>query len=295
MLTLYHHLQSPCAAKVRTVLTEKGLAWDSRIVDIVEKDNLKPEYLALHPKGLVPTLVDGDKVVIDSTVVMEYLDTAYATDSLKPAGAYAQAKMRKWTKWVDETLHPNWPGLAWLILIRPGWLKKSEAEIAALLAKLIDPARRERQKRMLAQGFTAPEFMTSMRTFDTSLADMEKVLAHQPWLAGDKPSLADCAMLPYVASGELFGLDMMFAERPAVVGLAAPLQGAAGVRCHHALATRRAQLSRKFAGMQFRRGRRSGAQRSYRTIRHRAARRPPASRTRPEISAAPPTTDNRRG
>lgn len=216
MLTLYHHLQSPCAAKVRTVLTEKGLAWESRIVDIIEKENLTPKYLAIHPKGLVPALVDDGKVVIDSTIVMEYLDTAYDRDSLKPPAAYGQAKMRKWTKWVDEVQHPNWPGLAWLILIRPRWLKKSEAEIEVLLAKLIDPARRERQKRMLGQGFTAPEFMASMRTFDTSLADMEKALAGTPWLAGDKVSLADCAMLPYVAAGELFGLGMMIEARPRV-------------------------------------------------------------------------------
>ena len=216
MLTLYHYPTSPCAAKVRAVLTEKGLEWASRIVDIVEKENLEPDYLALHPKGLVPTLVDGDKVVIDSTIVMEYLDTAYKRDSLKPATAYGQAKMRKWTKWVDETLHPNWPGLAWLILIRPGWLKKSDAEIAAMLAKLLDPARRERQRRMLAQGYSAPEFKASMRTLDTSLADMEKALADHPWLAGEALSLADCAMLPYVASAELFGLDMMLATRPAV-------------------------------------------------------------------------------
>jgi glutathione S-transferase len=216
MLTLYHHLQSPCAAKVRTVLTEKKLSWESRIVDIIEKDNLKPEYLALHPKGLVPTLVDDGNVVVDSTIIMEYLDTAYDKDSLKPPTAYAQVQMRKWTKWVDEVQHPNWPGLAWLILIRPRWLQKSEDEISALLVKLIDPVRRERQKRMLAQGFEAPEFMASMRTFDTSLADMEKALGSNLWLAGDEVSLADCAMLPYVASGELFGLGMMIEARPRV-------------------------------------------------------------------------------
>ncbi len=106
--------------------------------------------------------------------------------------------------------------MAWLILIRPGWLRKSEAEIGALLGKLIDPVRRERQKRMLGQGFTAPEFMNSMRTFNSSLADMEQVLQSHPWLAGDRLSLADCAMLPYIAAGEHFGLDMMYAERPAV-------------------------------------------------------------------------------
>ena len=71
MITLYHYPSSPCAAKVRAVLTEKAVAWDSCIVDIAEKENLRPEYLKLHPKGVVPALVDGEHIVIESTIIME--------------------------------------------------------------------------------------------------------------------------------------------------------------------------------------------------------------------------------
>jgi len=217
MIALYHYPSSPCAAKVRAVLTEKSLPWDSRIVDIAEKENLRPEYLKLHPKGVVPALVDDDHTVIESTIIMEYLDTAYSPDSLKPAGAYAQAQMRKWTKWVDETLHPNWPGLAWTTLIRPTWLKKSQDEIDRLLGKLIDPARRERQSRLLKQGYDSPEFFNSLSTLDRTLTDMETALAKDTWLVGDKPTLADLAVLPYVISAEKFGLEMMIADgRPRV-------------------------------------------------------------------------------
>jgi glutathione S-transferase len=216
MITLYHYPGSPCAAKVRAVLTEKALPWDSRIVNIAEKENLKPEYLKLHPKGVVPALVDDDRTIVESTIIMEYLDSAYTPDSLKPDGAYEQSRMRKWTKWVDETLHPNWPGLAWTTLIRPAWLKKSREEIEGLLERLIDPARRERQSRLLEQGYGSPEFANSMRTLDTTLADMEKALAKANWLVGAKPTLADLAVLPYVISAEKFGLDMMFEDRPGV-------------------------------------------------------------------------------
>jgi glutathione S-transferase len=218
MITLYHYPASPCAAKVRAVLTEKALPWDSRIVNIAEKENLKPEYLKLHPKGVVPALVDGDRTIIESTVIMEYLDSEYSPDSLKPAGAYAQSRMRKWTKWVDETLHPNWPGLAWTTLIRPTWLKKSRQEIEDLLSRLIDPARRERQSRLLAQGYGSPEFFSSMNTLDRTLADMEAALASGHFLVGDAPTLADLAVLPYVISADKFGLDMMLEDRPAVAG-----------------------------------------------------------------------------
>ena len=218
MIALYHYPSSPCAAKVRAVLTEKAVPWDSRIVNIAEKENLRPDYLKLHPKGVVPALVDGDHTIIESTIIMEYLDTAYLPDSLKPKGAYAQAQMRKWMKWVDETLHPNWPGIAWNTLIRPTWLTKSQAEVDALLDKLIDPARRERQSRLLREGYSSPEFANSLRTLDRTLADMETALANQPWLVGDRPTLADLAVLPYVISAEKFGLEMMYEERPGVTG-----------------------------------------------------------------------------
>ena len=217
MIALYHYPSSPCAAKVRAVLTEKALPWESKVVNIAEKENLTPEYLKLHPKGVVPALVDAGQVVIESTIIMEYLDTQYSPDSLKPEGAYAQAQMRKWTKWVDETLHPNWPGIAWTVLIRPSWLKKTRHEIDGLLGKLIDPARRERQTRLLKLGYESPDFIASIKTLDKTLADMEEALAGRDWLVGGKPTLADLAVLPYVISAEKFGLGMMYDDgRPGV-------------------------------------------------------------------------------
>jgi len=144
------------------VLVEKELDWNGQIVNILEKENLDPSYLRLNPKGVVPTLVDADRVITESTIIMEYLDTAYKPHSLKPDSAYAQATMRKWLKWVDEHLHANWAGLGWTILIRPTWLEKSSAEVSALLTKLIDPARRDRQERLLKLGYMAPEFKQSL-------------------------------------------------------------------------------------------------------------------------------------
>lgn len=216
MLTLYHYPSSPCAAKVRAVLAEKRLDWNGVVVDIIEKENLTPAYLKLNPKGVVPVLLDDDAAIAESSIIMEYLDTAYDRDSLKPAGALAQARMRKWLKWVDETQHPSWPGLAWIILIRPVWLAKSKAETDALLDRLIDPARRERQVRLLAEGFDAADFEAAMRVLDRTLADMEAALAAHDWLVDDKPTLADLAVLPYAISVEKFGLDAMLESRPRV-------------------------------------------------------------------------------
>ncbi len=214
MITLYHYPSSPCAAKVRAVLVEKELDWNGQIVNILEKENLDPSYLRLNPKGVVPTLVDADRVITESTIIMEYLDTAYKPHSLKPDSAYAQATMRKWLKWVDEHLHANWAGLGWTILIRPTWLEKSSAEVSALLTKLIDPARRDRQERLLKLGYMAPE-LQSLGLLEKTMADMEVSLQQQSWLVGEKPSLADIAVLPYIISAEKFGIaEMMLTNRP---------------------------------------------------------------------------------
>lgn len=216
MLALYHYPSSPCAGKVRAVLTQKGVVYDSRWVNILEKENLRPEYLKLNPKGVVPVLLDGDHVLTESTIIMEYLDSAYEKDSLKPANTYDQSRMRKWTKWVDESLHANWAGLGWTILIRPDWLKKSKEEAHGLLAKLIDPARRERQTRLYELGFSSPEFLNSLKLLVKTLDEMEEALAVSPWLVGDRISMADLAVLPYVLSTQKFGLGVLIDERPQV-------------------------------------------------------------------------------
>lgn len=218
MIDLYHYPSSPCAGKVRAVLAEKGLGWNSHLVDITEKKNLTPEYLKMNPKGVVPTLVDGDRTLTESTIIMEYLDTAYDRDSLKPHDPYEQAQMRRWTKWVDETLHPSWAGIAWITIIRPLWLKKTRAEVEQLLDMLIDPVRRARQVRLYEQGFSSPEFATTMGVLDKTFADMEKALSKSNWLAGSNPSLGDLALLPYVISMDKFGLGAMFEhDRPALL------------------------------------------------------------------------------
>jgi glutathione S-transferase len=62
MITLYHYPSSPCAAKVRAVLTQKALPWDGRIVNIAEKENLRPEYLKHRAEVMRETRRPWDKI-----------------------------------------------------------------------------------------------------------------------------------------------------------------------------------------------------------------------------------------
>ena len=102
MIQLYHNDMSSCSQKVRLGLAEKHLDWGSEHLSLRDGDQYEPAYLALNPNGVVPTLVDDGHVIIESQVILEYLDDAYPEPPLRPANATERARMRLWTKQLDE-------------------------------------------------------------------------------------------------------------------------------------------------------------------------------------------------
>ena len=87
MLTLYHQGSSVCAAKVRIVLHEKDLEWRSEYIDILKGEQFDPAYLKLNPNAVVPTLIHDEGVIIESTVICEYLDDVFPDQPFKPANS----------------------------------------------------------------------------------------------------------------------------------------------------------------------------------------------------------------
>src|SRR6201987_6357381 len=93
--TLYNAPQSTCSQRVRFVLNAKKLPFDEIKLDLLAGDQLKPDYLKLNPNGVVPTLDHDGAIVIDSSVIIEYLDEiAPERESFTPKDAVARAKMR---------------------------------------------------------------------------------------------------------------------------------------------------------------------------------------------------------
>lgn len=197
MIELYTHPMSPCAQKVRILLAEKGLDWTARHVDLAEKENLSPEYLKLNPLGVVPTLVDAGKVIIESSIICEYLDDAYPQTGFRPNDAHLTAKMRFWMKHVDNKLHPSCGAIQWPMVMRPAMMEKSPEEREALLAKIPEKPRRERQRRLVEKGLDAPDVADAVKTYRRTIQDMEKDLTGQDWLLGTEISLADICLIPY--------------------------------------------------------------------------------------------------
>ena len=110
-----------CAAKACIAFAAKRVEWDGRYVDIRVGESHTSEYLALNPKGVVPALVHDLEVIVESTVICEYIEDAFDGPNLVPTDALGRARMRNWTKCIDEGLHfPAIAVLTFAIAGRPG-------------------------------------------------------------------------------------------------------------------------------------------------------------------------------
>lgn len=216
MIELYTHPMSPCAQKVRIVLAEKSLEYQPRFVDLANKENLKPEYLALNHLGVVPTLVHNKHPIIESSIICEYLNDAFPQHNLSPDDPLERAEMRFWMKHIDTKLHPSCGALQWPIIMRPALLEKTETERKALLDRIPEKPRRERQKRLMEMGLEAPDVIDAVQVYRSTILRMEQALGLHRWIVSDHFSLADICLAPYFQTIYQFGWEKIYEDCPKV-------------------------------------------------------------------------------
>jgi glutathione S-transferase len=214
-IKLYHNDMSVCAAKVRAVLHEKGLPWEGVHMDLRAGDTQKPDYLRLNPNAVVPTLVHDGRAIIESTVICEYLDEAFPQPPLR-GNAAVNARMRLWTKQLDEGLHIAVGNLSLCIAFRFQHLDKTPQQLQAYLDGIPSAETRERRRKGIELGMDSPTFAPSLERWKKWMADAEAALGEGDWLAGELYSLADIAYLPYMIRLEHLGLEALWQERPRV-------------------------------------------------------------------------------
>jgi glutathione S-transferase len=199
MITLYHGLASTCSKKVRLALYEKGLEFESRLVNLQAFEQHDPEYLKLNPNGVVPTLVHDGRAVIESTLINEYIDEVWPEPALSPSDPYERARMRIWAKWSDEHAYKAVYVPTWDCISRPVASKLSDEALAECLARIPTAERRARWRATAREGFGDDEFEAAYEEMHLTFAKLDAVLAGGgPWLMGDTYTLADVAMVPFV-------------------------------------------------------------------------------------------------
>ena len=162
---------------------------------------------------MVPTLVDNGTVIIESTVINEYLDDAYPEPRLKPKDPAGRARMRLWTKQLDEGVHAATSVVSSAIAFRYQKLAIGMEALEEFHKKMPDPVKREKSWENVTKGVESRFFPEAIKRFDKLLSDMESTLANSPWLAGNEFSLADIGFAPYVTRLDHLQLQFLWDKR----------------------------------------------------------------------------------
>lgn len=214
---LYNAPQSTCSQRVRFVLNAKDLPFDEVKLDLLAGDQLKPDYLALNPNGVVPTLEHDGAIVIDSSVIIEYLDEIEPhRANFTPRDPVRRAAMRALMRFIDEMPAAAVRVPTFNLAFLPRFQAMSEEEFIAFAES--KPLRKEFMLAMGRQGFPEKDMNAALermrRTYERMDGSIEA--SGGPWLLGGEITLADVALMPALVRMADLGLDPMWAGLPRV-------------------------------------------------------------------------------
>ncbi len=199
MLELYHAEPVANSMKPLICLKEKGLDFVSHYVDLRRFEQHEPEFVKLNPNGQVPVLVHDGVVITESTVINEYLEDAFPEPRLRPRAAVARARMRIWSKFVDEYFCHALSMIGWHIMVRRIAQAIDKNELERILERIPLKEQRDKWATVAGSSFSEEQLADSRRKLRVSIEKMEGVLSERKWLACNEYSLADVNTYSMVA------------------------------------------------------------------------------------------------
>lgn len=196
-VTLYHWEPNANSGKPMLALMEKGVAFDSHYIDMLNFDQHRPEYLAINPQGTIPAMVHrqqtgGSLMLVESTAIMEYVNEAFDGPALMPADARDRWRIRWWMKFMDQWLAPSFSMFGWKFFVGPNALAThGQEKIEAQIARIPLPERQLAWRKAVFGLFSDAEMAESGRRIGVGIQMLEAELGKREWLASDAYSLAD--------------------------------------------------------------------------------------------------------
>lgn len=226
-LTLYAGRGTPSPRRVCMVLAEKRTPFTIRWINLALMDQKSPDYLALNPTGLVPTLVHGERVIWESNVINEYLDALVPNPPLVPADALGQAQMRMWFAFENDFAKP----------FRDAVYETFAKDRLISTGVTVDSLKEEISKRTTNPAYLrfATHVLTEPRD-DTLIRDRIEVIFEKigqledrlgdrrQWLLGDHFTLADIALAPRLDMFPAIGVTDLAERFPRVGQLLAAVK-----------------------------------------------------------------------
>ena len=180
-LVLHNYWRSSASHRVRIGLALKQLAYDYVAVNIVKRDQFSDAYRDKNPMSQVPTLEiteDGGQVlaITQSLPILEYLDERFPGAPLLPKDPYLRARARMLAEIVNSGIQPL----------------QNLAVTKAVKAFGGDE-----------QAWPRPFIADGLAAFDRSAKDVAGAFS-----VGHAPTIADCFLIPQLASARRFGVDV---------------------------------------------------------------------------------------
>ncbi len=172
-MKLFTYIQSGNCWKIRIMLSMLKLSAEEIEINLLKGEHKKIEYLDINPNGQVPALVDGDLIITDSATILVYLATKYG------AG-----------EWFPEDLVENAEVFKWFTAVGNG---VDQGVFAA---------------RMVKKFNASYDYVSSVERGIALLNKLELHFLTKNWLVGNKISVADLHMYPYVKLAGEGGIDL---------------------------------------------------------------------------------------
>ena len=182
MMTLYGYFRSSTSYRTRIAMNLKQLDYDYITVNLAQDEQLEAAFQSINPQGLVPVLQVDDLWLYQSPAILEWLEEVYPEHPLLPKDVAARMKVRALSAMIGCDIHP---------LNNRRILQYLRNELSVDEAKVMTWC-----QRWMSEGFAA----------------LEKRLAQDKtrgkFCYGDRPTFADCYLIPQVSSAERFKVDL---------------------------------------------------------------------------------------
>ncbi|WP_066587342.1 maleylacetoacetate isomerase [Sphingomonas pruni] len=164
-IRLHDYWRSSASYRVRIALAMKQVDYERHDVNLLKREQVAPDNLAVNPQGLVPTLEIDGHVLAQSLAIIDYLDARFPDPRLIPADAFARAMALQRALVIAADIHP----IDNLRVLR----RLSEMGVD-------QSARDDWYRHWIVEGFTALEAMAGSGAF----------------LGGAAPDLSDVCLVP---------------------------------------------------------------------------------------------------
>jgi maleylacetoacetate isomerase len=180
-VVLYDYWRSSASYRVRIALNLMGVEYQTVSINLLEGAHKTPEYLALNPQGLVPTLVIDGKTLTQSLAIIEYLAETRPECGLLPPDIADRQKVRALAYAVAMDIHPIC----------------NTHVVSHLMTMTEKPDAREQwMKHFISDGLRKLEAMIGAA-----------------FSFGDAPTMADLCLVPQVYNARRWGVDMTAFKR----------------------------------------------------------------------------------